>query len=722
MKSVYTLVGAIASAALPAYAQNISESETAPAHGQSHRPALEHVLVSMPAHKKEAKTALPIYRLDGDELQRAAAQNLGDTLAGQPGVNSASFGPAVGQPVIRGHMGPRVQVLQNSLPTLDVSSNSADHAVSVEPLLADSIEVLRGPASLLYGGGAIGGVVNIIDGAIPSRHVEGIEAAAEVRHSSVSDGRTAVSRLDAGSGQWTIHLDALYRDWGSPDIPGLAVNTRTADAEELEESSRGVLANADGRSRQHALGTAYHFSDGGEDRGYIGLSFRELTSNYGIPAGVHAEHGEHDDEEHSEEGHHDEEHHEDEHGEEGLRIDLVQLRWEAAGDLHLDGFWELLRWRWTHSDYQHVELEPHEEGESTVGTRFERKGQAARLELAHAEWGPLHGVVGVQWQNTRFSAQGDEAFVPPSEQESLGIFVAEDFHFYRWQFEVGLRADLDRLSAEGRPQQEFFGSSASVAALYDITDNWLVAASWSQSRRAATAEERYSNIAAPAGELVVHGATGVIEVGDQDLGHETSDNYEVKLQLSYPRVSGDVTAYYNDFANYIYLQHTEEVQEETSIYRYRQNDATFHGVEYQFDWLLTDGGDAGQFSLGVFGDRINASLNDGEWLPRLPPRSDGLRLAFSRKLAKGLLTADTSWVRVNAQRRQPLNESATAGYHRVDASVAWSSQFGDTDYTLFVKGRNLGNEEIRNSTSFIRDVAPEPGRNIELGMRVNFGS
>ena len=185
---------------------------------------LEHVLVTMPAHKKDAQTAMPVTVLRGEELRRRAASTLGDTLQQEPGLSSASFGPGVGQPVIRGQQGPRVQVLQNSLPSFDVSTNSADHAVSVEPLLADSVEVIRGPATLLYGSGAIGGVVNVLDNRVPATHVQGVEGGLELRHSSVDDGRTGIMRIDAGNGPWAFHLDGLYRDWNEPDIPGLAID------------------------------------------------------------------------------------------------------------------------------------------------------------------------------------------------------------------------------------------------------------------------------------------------------------------------------------------------------------------------------------------------------------------------------------------------------------------------------------------------------------------
>lgn len=679
------------------------------------KPPMEHVVVSVAAHKKEAQTALPVTVLDADTLRRQAAATLGDTLNNLPGLSSASFGPGVGQPVIRGHQGPRVQVLRNGLPSLDVSSNSADHAVSVEPLFADSIEVLRGPATLLYGSAAIGGVVNVIDGAIPSRHRDGVAVAAELRGSTVDDGRTSVARLESGAGNWAFNIQSLYRDWADPDIPGSSLNPQAADdPEELEESSQGYLANADGRSRLQSVGTSYHFSRGAIESGYIGVSYSNLDSNYGIPAGVH-----HHEEEGHEEGHEEAAH--EEHAaeqEEGIRLDIRQRRWDLAGDLHLGGFWELLRWRAAYSEYSHIEIEP--SGEH--GTQFSRDASTARLELSHSPLGRWHGAIGLQYLASDFQAVGEEAFVPPSKNRALGVFVLEDFHGDGWQLEAGLRLDADELDvASAGRGSDYLGVSGSLAGLVDIGEHWLGSLSWAQSRRAATAEERYSNIANAPGAWVTHGATAAIELGNEALRREKSDNVELRFRGDYQRVNAELTLYYNQFDDFIYLHNTGDELNGVPVLQYRQQPAVFLGGEYDVDIQLLPADSPGRLSLGLFGDYVRAELDGGSDIPRLPPRRNGLKLAWQQALWGGEVFAEGRWLLAAKQRRPGENELPSDGYHRVDATVGWTISQSGRRYSATLHGRNLGDEKIRSSSSFIRDQAPEPGRNIELALRVEFG-
>jgi iron complex outermembrane recepter protein len=665
---------------------------------------LEHVIVSIPAHQKDARTAMPVSVLDGDELRQRASASLGETLNQTPGMSSASFGPGVGQPVIRGQQGPRVQVLQNSLPSLDVSSNSADHAVSVEPMLADSIEILRGPATLLYGGGAIGGIVNVLDGRIPNKPVSSPQGGLELRHSSVDDGRTAVFRGDAGYGAWQFHVDGVYRDWGEPDIPGLAINP--ANVQDVDESSDGFLANASGRSRQFAAGAARHF-----EGGYWGLSYSELRRDYGIPAGVH-HHGdehEHEDDEASDHDH-EEAAHEEEEG--GIDLNVIQRRWDVAGDRHGEGFWELLRWRLAYSEYEHVEVE----ADGAEGTRFQRDALAGRAELSHRELGNWHGVLGVQWLDSDFSALGEEAFVPKTHQQNLGLFWLEDYHGGGWQIELGLRGEFDRLDPRqgGLSKRHTESVSSSLGGTYDVNEVLSLGMSLARSSRAPTAEELFSNVLNDEGSYIVHGATGSIEVGDQDLSREVTNSADVSLDLDSQRWQGSVALFYKDFENYIYLDRDESGDDELMFYR--QQNAEFKGLEYEFSYLLWQG--RGDLRVTLFGDRVSAELADGDAIPRLPPQRDGLRLAWQTDQ----LTAGLSWLRAADQRRAGRRESATEGYHRLDATLSWSLDRGGNRYIWSLSGRNLGDELIRSSSSVIRDYAPEPGRNLVLSLRIDFNA
>lgn len=662
---------------------------------------LEHVLVTTSIHKNEAQTALPLTVLSGEDLRRQAAATIGETLNHSPGLSSASFGPAVGQPVIRGQQGPRVQVLQNSLSSLDVSSNSADHAVSVEPILADSIEILRGPATLLYGGGAIGGVINVIDSRVPSKAIEGVSGVGEIRHTSVDDGRSGVFRIDAGDGNWALHIDSLYRDWGNPDIPGLALNPRNID--DTDESSDGYIANADGHTRRSTFGSAYHY-----DSGYVGLSYSELDNVYGIPAGVHHHHDE-DEIEHED--------HEDEEAEEGVSLAVSQKRWDLAGDQHFDGFLELLRWRLAYSDYQHQEIEVGGE----IGTTFNKEAWTGRLELAHRPFSQLggewHGVLGLQWSEADFSALGEESFVPANTTRQFGLFWLEDYHANNWSIEAGMRADLDRLSAKDESIADYDtdSMSASIAAVYDFNDNWTTSLSFSSSRRAPTAEERFSNIGNTIGSYVVHGATGAIELGDENLDSEVAQNIDLSLRADMDVLIGKITAFSNHFQNFIYLENTGAELDDVEVLAYRQQDATFQGLEYELEWPFYSTGNQ-RYSLSVFGDRISGELDNGDDAPRLPPGHDGVRLNWQAQDWQ----ADLSVVYGKAQSQPGTNELPTASYQRIDMTVSRIFELANVEYSLMLKGRNLGDEEIRSASSFIRDYAPESGRGIELALQMRF--
>ncbi|MEQ8514109.1 MAG: TonB-dependent receptor, partial [Chromatocurvus sp.] len=451
---------------------------------------LEHVLVTMPIHKKAAETALPVTVLSGEELRRLTSSTLGETLGDKPGISNSSFGPGVGRPVIRGQAGPRTINLSNGIAAADVSSLSPDHAVSIEPMLAESVEVLRGPATLLYGGGAIGGVINVRDNRIPGQRIEGVQGAVEYRYDDAPEMDTGVLKLEAGAGDFAFHVSGTFRDFEDTSIPGLAIDEAAVemqeellggghgeehdeDHEEEElENSDGFIANTDGDSDVFTMGGSYHFGE----KNFVGLAYNSFKTNYGIPPGAH-EHG-HDDEhgeEHGEEEHEGEEH---EHGdeEENIRIDLKQERYDAQLHLHdlLPGLIDAARGFLTYTDYEHVELEGAE-----IGTRFDRETYEGRLELVRD--GANHGVLGLQWRADEFEAVGDEAYVPQTDSSEWGVFYVQDFHAADWHFELGGRADyVERDPATGSAE-DFTSFSLSASGLYNISPAWNLGVSLSRA-------------------------------------------------------------------------------------------------------------------------------------------------------------------------------------------------------------------------------------------------
>lgn len=685
---------------------------------------VEHVLVTVPIHKTQAETALPVTVLSGEELLRQAESTIGDTLATIPGLSNASFGPSVGMPVIRGQQGPRVTVLQNSISSLDASNASADHSVSVEPVVAESIEILRGPATLLYGGGAIGGVVNVIDNRVPSTVPEEMQAVAEFRHGSVNDENTAVVKLEAGAGNWAFHIDGLSRKTNNLEINGLAAIDRDDHDEEdhdeeeeeheeheehEEENTDGYIGNSDSDTRAFTIGGSFV----GES-GYIGLAVSRLENEYGLPSGSHAHH-EHEEEEGEE---HEEEEHDEE--EENVRLDIEQTRYDLrAVKYRQDSFIDTVRWYFTYSDYEHVEVE----GEGEEGTVFTNKGWENRLEFIHQEWNDWHGVIGLQTSQTEFSAVGEESFIPKADLNRNGIFLIEDYHSGDWKYEIGLRFDRDEIDSDSiyADTETFNNTSASVSALWDVNERLNLGIALSHSQRAPTVEELFSNIGCQnsGGDLescVVHVATGAIELGDADIDSEKSNNIDISLSWSGDSSGGYLTFFYNDFNDFVYLANTGEEVDEVPVLMYSQQNTEFMGVEFKHTMPIAKafGGD---FSLELFGDYVQGELNDGHDVPRLPPISLGSRLKFDA----GALSANVTVINADDQDKPGENEFETDGYTRWDAGVSYTFKYSDsTEYMTFIKLKNITDEEIRSSVSFLRDVAPEAGRSIEAGVRVMF--
>ncbi len=682
---------------------------------QDQNPRMEHVLVSVPIHRTAAETALPVTVLTGDELRRLASSSLGETLGDMPGISNASFGPGVGRPVIRGQGGPRTINLNNGIAAGDVSSLSPDHAVSVEPMLAESVEVLRGPATLLYGGGAIGGVINVIDNRIPRAPIDGVQGAVEYRYDDAPGMDTGVGKIEAGNGSFAIHLSGTTRDFDDVEIPGMAIDEAAVErqeellgedhdeehGEEEFENSNGSIENTDGDADVFTIGTSYQFGE----KGFVGFAYNSFETNYGIPAGSH-EHG-------HEEEHEGEEHGDEEEEEENIRIDLEQERYDAQMHYHelLPGWIDVARAFLTYTDYEHVELEGAE-----VGTRFERDTWEGRLELVRQA--ENHGVLGVQWRSDEFSAIGDEAYVPETDSSEWGLFYIQDFHAGDWQFEVGGRVDWVERDPEAvtTGDQDFTSYSVSGAGIYNINPSWNVSLALSSSQRAPSTEELFSNVDNTGEELVTHAATGLIEVGDPNLDEETSLNADLTLSWQGEASWAELTAFYNTFEDYIFLLNTGTAVDETPVYAYEQDDADFYGVELESSFQLATvmGGD---LSLGIFGDMVIGEFDDAGDVPRLPPMRIGSELSWSNDA----LGAYVSVLNAADQDDPGDFETETDGYTRWDAGVDYRLQFaGNTEMLAFVKWKNISDEEIRLSTSFLRNFAPQPGESIEAGIRFSF--
>lgn len=687
---------------------------------EEHKSTIEEVIVSAsPLDKSHSDNTRPAAILSGDELRRQAASTLGETLKGQLGVASASFGPGVGTPVIRGQQGNRVKVMQDNLDTLDAANASSDHANAVEALLAERIEVLRGPQTLRYGSGAIGGVINIIDNRIPSTVPNEINGTIETRYSSVNEENATVFKLEGGSGNLAWHLDGLYRSSADVEIPGFA---DIHGDEHPEDTTNGFIENSDSESKNLTAGLSWV----GDDGSFIGFSVSRLDNEYGIPAGAHAheeEEDHHDEDEHDHEEDHDEDHedeHEDEHeedehghGEAPVRIDMEQTRYDIKGQFltPIDGI-EKMTLRLGYVDYQHKELEGAE-----VGTVFDSEAFEGRIELVHDRYmdGKARGAFGLQFLDKDFQAVGAEAFIPGSDTQSVGVFLVEEWNLDSWLIEAGARLERTEVDAQGHSSIDFNTHSLSLAGQYRFSDQQQLNIVLSRAQRAPSVEELFSD--------GVHVATQSYELGDANLDEETSQNIELGYKYHVPMGSDyveiDLGVFYNDISDFIYRDNTGDIREEQPLYQYRQQGAEFSGVEAKVT-LPVYRNNGNSWDIQLFADSVRAELDSGEDVPRITPRRLGVQFDYHGAIAGNAFDAKLRYTHVAEQDKPGRNEEATDSYKRLDASMNYRVESGMGEWTVFLRGDNLLDEEIRNASSFLREIAPEPGRGVTIGARYAF--
>lgn len=688
------------------YAQELDHSNT----------TIEQIIVSSSLHRSQADTALPVNVLDGEALRERVGATLGDTLQDQVGITTASFGAGVGAPVIRGQGANRVQVLQGGVGNIDASSISADHANSLEPALADRIEVLRGPATLLYGNGAIGGVVNVIDNRIPTAAVSGLTGLLETRHSNVSDQQVSVMKLEGGSGQFAWHIDGVRRESNDVEVSGFAINPRTVDLDDsvaLDQllDSRGVLANSAANAEAKTVGGSWILSNSG---GYAGFSLNTLDNDYGIPLAAHAHHDDHDEDEHDD---HDDEHaDESEHDEAGVRIVMEQERADFETRLPLSGFFEELHGRMSRVDYQHQEVE----GSGEVGTVFKQKGSEGRFALHYSQSGNTEGVLGLHFSQREFSALGEEAFIPATDIDSIALFGVHSIDVGSAIYEFGFRGERQSLDPDTACDAADTSFSGSASGLWRVRDDTNVVLSLAHSQRSATVEERFSNItnacnASATESLIAHAATQRFEIGNPHANKERSTNIEIGLRKHLGEITGEFNLYYNDIADYIYLYDTDVFVDSLEISRYQQDDAVFRGFEAEIRLPLREDG-AHLTDMNVFGDYVRASFDSAGNVPQIPPLSYGVELRHSHTNWQAKLRLS----KVSSQTKTARHETRTRGYSLLSFYADYHLSLGDDVAYVFVKGTNLLDETIRQHTSLLKDVAPAAGRAIEAGIRWEF--
>ncbi len=641
----------------------------------------------------------PTAVLEGDELVRRREPTLGETLGNEPGITSSHFGAGASRPIIRGMDGPRVKVLSDGAELHDASTISPDHAVASEPLLATQIEVLRGPSALVYGGGAVGGVVNVLDGKVPTAIPQkGIEGSAELRaNTGAGEGAGAFS-LTGGAGNLAVHVEGVARDAGDYRVgKGWAPDG---------EPTRKVPGSFN-RTDTGSVGLSWV-----GDRGYLGAAYTRQTAKYGLPGHNHSFEGCHTHGNHLHCGAHDEEdghdHGAEEHGDVPV-VDLRSERFDVRGELRnpFTGF-SALRLRAGVTDYVHDEVE-----DGAIATTFKNKAYDTRIELQHEPIAGFKGVVGLQTSQRKFSAIGEEAYVQPTVTRKTGLFVLEEYRlndwYGDWRFEAALRHDRQTAEAlasgsAGGTERSHNGTSASLGAVWKFTPGYQVGTSFTRASRAPSAEELYAR--------GLHMATSTYERGNANLRSETSQN----IDLSLKKTSGDTTfgisVFRNRISNYIYGRTLDEV-DGLQLLQYSQADATFTGIEGEVRQRVTR-----NLGITLFGDAVRAKLdNGGGLLPRIPATRAGVRLDANWNAWEG----QVEWVQVARQNRVAAFETATPGYGMLNLGVSYRGQLSSgTPWQVYLKANNLTDRLAYAHTSFIKNAAPLMGRNITVGVKVAF--
>lgn len=711
------------------------------------RSAIEVIDVhATPMHLSVMESATPVSVLSGETLRRQQAATLGDTLEKLPGVQSNFHGNVASTPIIRGLSGPRVLITQNGLDVSDVSRVGPDHAVASEASTAKQIEVLRGPATLFFGSGAIGGVVNVVDQRVPTSTETRGEFVLETQ--TVNDQKLGTFNVTTGVDNMAFYADGFYRDSNDYETP-MAPDIDDPDG-------KHVVENSNEESHGFTLGTSYLF-----DQGYVGVAVERFEREYGVPGHSHG-------------------------GDTSVFADLEQTKYQLLGEYNFtNDFLQSVHFRAGYTDYEHAEVEG-----GSVGTTFSNETEELRVELLHKPMAGWRGGISLHYKGSDVFAQGEEAFTPPSEMEMFAVALMEERHFGDFLVQLGARAERVTLDAssvllpeldahdhgdehehgehdhehdehdhehdehdhdehdhdehehEGSEfirqfavDQEFTPISLSAGVVYTINESYNVGISLSRSERAPSASELLS--------FGPHIGTRTYEVGalfdlseesefvlsQTPIDLETANN----IDLTFRKTQGDVgfvfNAFYNQVDNYYFQAETglfaesghdhdhgeeshgeeghDEHSDELPVYLFGSADAILHGFELQVAWQTTD-----NLKLDFFADYVKARLKDGGALPRTSPMRVGTHVAYTLDNIR----ADLDITHFAKQDDISTFETETDGYTLVDASITYDIPMGDIDLSVYLSGENLTDEEARVHTSFLKDIAPRPGRNFAFGV------
>ena len=618
--------------------------------------------------------------ISGTDLDEKSRSSLGDTLAAEPGVASSSFGPGAGRPVVRGLGGDRIRILENGVGTLDISNASPDHPVTIESTLVDRIEVLRGPAALLYGTSAVGGVVNVLDRRIaeslPEKTVTGT---VESRAESVDLSRAGVVGLDATTGGFVFHLDGYKRVSDDYHIPGYARTPELRESDPVDPEPKGTLPSSNTDNSNLTLGTSYV-----QGNAFLGAAVSDYETTYGVP-----------------------------NGEPNISINAERKRVDVRGGVRGTGeFVDSVITRVGLANYDQTELEAGE-----ASSNLSQKAIDSRVDLTHREIGPVRGTFGLQFQDSSFDVVGEEAFQPPTDTTTYSFFDLEEVLLsdtVTWQ--LGGRLDWNQVSTPGfdaalnegitKNENSF---SQSTGLVWDFAPDYAAALSVAHTERAPTGQELFAD--GP------HLAVGAYEIGDPELGLERSLGTDLTLRKKEGTIRGFIGGYYNRFWDYIAANPTGTTIDDLPVYVFEPINADFIGFESQVAYFAVDRAGK-EVSFDFQPDYVWArDRSNGEYLPRIPP----LRLLMGGNYYdKDLCRIRLEVQQVFAQDKVAEFETTTDGYTMLNLYVSKDLAWFGQNVELFGRGTNLLSEKARNHVSYIKDVAPLPGASAMVGVRVRF--
>lgn len=623
------------------------------------------------------------------------AVTIGEALSGETGISSNQFGAGSSRPVIRGQDGPRVKILQNSSENIDVSTLSPDHAVTVDPALAKQVEVIRGPSTLLFGAGTVGGLVNVTDSKLPTAMPEkGYEGNVGLRYNTGSDEKLASAGVTLGLGdQVALRVEGLKReanDYIAPDY-----------VHEGEKERRVDNTFAKGQTVNVGLSWIY-------DRGFTGISYSNRQDQYGLPGhnheyeschlhGLSLHCGEHD---HDEEGHDHEDHDHDHAHEAGPWIDLKSERYDVRTELDdpFAGF-KKLRAQASYTDYQHDEIE-----EDTIATRFKNKGYDGRLELVHNPLGGWEGVIGTQYGQQKLELTGEEAFLAPNTTKKWSVFALEHAQFDDVHVELAARADQQKIDIDDSSKKDFDGSAFSVsgAANWEFAPNYKLSLVTSHQERLPLAQELYADGG--------HFATNTYELGNDQLGKEKSNNVELGFHYDDQTFDYHVHVYHNWFDDYIYAQ-TLDRYKDFRLVQYAQDKAKFYGAEAEAGYQISP-----IYKLGVFGDYVRGKI-DNDNAPRVPAGRLGTKVNAN---FDDHWSGSAEYYHVFQQDKIAAYETDTQSYNMLNLGVAYSGKYNNvSDYRVFLNANNLLDDQVYQHASFLSTI-PQVGRNFTVGVNFSF--